>query len=135
MEIVLEQFLSQIGFKALYISGSGVSTASFGLPDLGIINLEDILQDVRRITSVVSIPVLVDMDTGFGSSLNVEHAIRKIEMSGAAGVHIEDQEVDYKLPHGSYKHKRISTSADMCGASFLSDYDNLSCYENLLIRL
>ncbi len=80
-----------VGFKALYVSGGGVAASSCGLPDLGITGMEDVLVDVRRITDACDLPVLVDVDTGWGGPLNVARAIRSMAKAGAAGVHIEDQ--------------------------------------------
>ncbi len=79
------------GFRALYLSGAGVANASLGLPDLGISTLADVLEDVRRITRVTALPLLVDMDTGWGSAFNIARAIRDLTAAGAAGAHIEDQ--------------------------------------------
>jgi methylisocitrate lyase len=80
------------GFKAIYLSGGGVAAGSLGLPDLGISNLDDVLTDVRRITDVCDLPLLVDVDTGFGSSaFNVARTVRSMIKFGAAAVHIEDQ--------------------------------------------
>src|SRR5579885_2004236 len=79
------------GYRALYLSGAGVANASYGLPDLGITTLADVLEDVRRITRVTSLPLLVDIDTGWGSAFNIARAIRDLSAAGAAGVHIEDQ--------------------------------------------
>lgn len=79
------------GFNAIYLSGSGVATASYGLPDLGITSLEDVLVDVRRITSVSGLPLLVDADTGFGPAFVIARTVREMSRAGAAGVHIEDQ--------------------------------------------
>ncbi len=80
------------GFKAIYLSGGGVAAGSLGLPDLGISGLEDVLIDVRRITDVVDLPLLVDVDTGFGSSaFNVARTTRSLIKAGAAAMHIEDQ--------------------------------------------
>ncbi|RAP75027.1 methylisocitrate lyase [Paenibacillus montanisoli] len=87
------------GFKALYLSGAGVANASFGLPDLGITTLNDVLEDVRRITSATSLPVLVDADTGFGSAFNIGRTIRQMTAAGAAGVHIEDQVMAKRCGH------------------------------------
>src|SRR5581483_6640537 len=81
----------RVGFRALYISGGGVANASYGLPDLGLTTLNDVLEDVRRITSITSLPVLVDIDTGWGNALMINRAIRQLISAGAAGVHIEDQ--------------------------------------------
>jgi len=80
------------GFKAIYLSGGGVAAGSLGLPDLGISNLDDVLTDVRRITDVCDLPLLVDIDTGFGASaFNVARTVRSLGKAGAAACHIEDQ--------------------------------------------
>lgn len=79
------------GFQALYLSGSGVAAASLGLPDLGIISLEDVLIDVRRITDATDAPLLVDVDTGFGGAFNIARTVRALIKYQAAGLHIEDQ--------------------------------------------
>jgi methylisocitrate lyase len=82
----------RVGYKSIYLSGGGVAAGSLGLPDLGISNLEDVLVDVRRITDVCSVPVLVDVDTGFGASaFNIARTVRSLIKAGAAGMHIEDQ--------------------------------------------
>jgi len=80
------------GYKSIYLSGGGVAAGSLGLPDLGISNLEDVLTDVRRITDVCSLPLLVDADTGFGASaFNIARTVKSLIKSGAAAMHIEDQ--------------------------------------------
>src|SRR4029453_11390533 len=79
------------GFKALYLSGGGVAANSLGMPDLGISTLEDVLIDVRRITDVTSLPLLVDIDTGWGSAFNIARTIRSMIKAGAAAIHMEDQ--------------------------------------------
>jgi len=80
------------GFRAIYLSGGGVAAGSLGLPDLGISNLDDVLVDVRRITDVCDLPLLVDIDTGFGASaFNVARSVRSLAKAGAAACHIEDQ--------------------------------------------
>ena len=79
------------GYKAIYVSGGGVAAGSLGVPDLGISTLEDVLIDIRRITDSSSLPLLVDVDTGFGGAFNIARTIRSVEKSGAAAVHIEDQ--------------------------------------------
>jgi len=82
----------QSGFKAIYLSGGGVAAGSLGIPDLGITTLEDVLIDVQRITNVCSLPLLVDIDTGFGpSAFNIARTIKSLEKAGAAGIHMEDQ--------------------------------------------
>ena len=79
------------GFKALYLSGGGVAANSLGMPDLGISTLEDVLTDVRRITEVTSLPLLVDIDTGWGSAFNIARTVRSMIKAGAGAVHMEDQ--------------------------------------------
>lgn len=79
------------GFQALYLSGGGVAAASLGVPDLGITTLEDVLTDTRRITDTSALPLLVDVDTGFGSAFNIARTIKALIKAGAAAVHIEDQ--------------------------------------------
>ena len=79
------------GFKALYLSGGGVAANSLGMPDLGISTMEDVLTDVRRITDVTSLPLLVDIDTGWGGAFNIARTIRSMEKAGAGAVHMEDQ--------------------------------------------
>lgn len=81
----------QSGFRAVYLSGAGVANASFGLPDLGMTTLNDVLEDVRRITAVCPLPLLVDADTGFGPAFMVGRTVSQLSASGAAGMHIEDQ--------------------------------------------
>jgi len=79
------------GFRAIYLSGAGVANASFGLPDLGITALNDVCEDVRRITGACPLPLLVDADTGFGSAFNIARTTRELIRAGAAGMHLEDQ--------------------------------------------
>ena len=83
---------ARVGYRAIYLSGGGVAAGSLGLPDLGISNLDDVLTDVRRITDVCDVPLLVDVDTGFGSSaFNVARTVKSLIKFGAAAMHIEDQ--------------------------------------------
>lgn len=90
----------RVGFRALYISGAGVANASYGMPDLGITTLPDVLEDVRRITGVTDLPVLVDVDTGFGSSaFMIARTIKEMTRAGASGVHIEDQVASKRCGH------------------------------------
>ena len=79
------------GFRALYLSGAGVANASFGLPDLGITSLNDVCEDVRRITSATDLPLLVDADTGWGAAFNISRTVSDLVKSGAAACHLEDQ--------------------------------------------
>ena len=82
---------TQVGYKAIYLSGGGVAAGSLGVPDLGISTLDDVLTDVRRITDVVDTPLLVDVDTGFGSTFNVARTVKSLIKFGAGAMHIEDQ--------------------------------------------
>src|SRR5688500_4080109 len=83
---------ARVGYRAIYLSGGGVAAGSLGLPDLGISGLDDVLTDVRRITDVCELPLLVDADTGFGSSaFNIARTVKSLTKFGAAGMHIEDQ--------------------------------------------
>jgi methylisocitrate lyase len=79
------------GFKALYVSGGGVAASSLGVPDLGISTMDDVLTDVRRITDITELPVLVDIDTGWGSAFNISRTVKSMIKFGAGAVHIEDQ--------------------------------------------
>ncbi|GAP11892.1 methylisocitrate lyase [Bellilinea caldifistulae] len=79
------------GFRAIYLSGGGVAAASLGVPDLGITTLEDVLIDTRRITDACPLPLLVDVDTGFGSAFNIARTVRSLIKAGAAAIHMEDQ--------------------------------------------
>ena len=79
------------GFRAIYVSGAGVANASFGVPDLGITSLDDVCEDVRRITGACELPLLVDADTGFGSAFNIARTCRDLIRAGAGGMHLEDQ--------------------------------------------
>ena len=82
----------RVGYRAIYLSGGGVAAGSLGMPDLGISNLDDVLTDIRRITDVCDLPLLVDVDTGFGASaFNVARTTRSLIKAGAAAMHIEDQ--------------------------------------------
>jgi len=91
------------GYKAIYLSGGGVAAASYGLPDLGITTLNDVVEDIRRITRVTKIPLLVDADTGFGSAFNIARTIQEFERAGAAGCHIEDQIAAKRCGHRPLK--------------------------------
>jgi methylisocitrate lyase len=79
----------KVGFKCLYVSGAGVANASFGIP--GITTLNDVVEDVRRITAVTELPILVDADTGFGSAFNIARTVKEMTKAGAAAIHLEDQ--------------------------------------------
>jgi methylisocitrate lyase len=87
------------GFRALYVSGGGVAASSCAVPDLGITTLEDVLVDVRRITDATDLPVLVDVDTGWGGAFNIARTVRAMEKAGAAAIHIEDQVQQKRCGH------------------------------------
>ena len=89
----------KIGHRALYLSGSGVASASYGLPDLGITSLDNVLEDVRRITGASSLPLLVDVDTGWGGAFNIARTTREMIRAGAAAMHIEDQVLQKRCGH------------------------------------
>jgi methylisocitrate lyase len=82
---------ARAGFRALYLSGAGVANASYGLPDLGITTLDNVLEDARRISGATSLPLLVDADTGWGSAFNIARTVKEMIRAGVAAVHIEDQ--------------------------------------------
>ncbi len=87
------------GHKALYLSGGGVAASSLGVPDLGITTLHDVCEDARRITAASELPLLVDIDTGWGSAFNIARATREVARAGAAGLHIEDQVMQKRCGH------------------------------------
>ncbi len=99
------------GVKSIYLSGSGVAASSFGLPDLGFTKLEDVVEDARRITSACDLPLLVDIDTGFGSSKSIQNTIKSLEKENVAAVHIEDQ-VDLKRC-GHRPNKKLVSIVEM----------------------
>lgn len=100
---------TKIGHAAIYLSGAGCANYSYGLPDLGMTSLEDVLIDVRRITSAVQTPLLVDIDTGWGGSFNIARAIKEMQRAGAAAVHLEDQIFQKRCGHRPNKEV-VSTS-------------------------
>jgi methylisocitrate lyase len=87
------------GFKALYLSGGGVAANSLGMPDLGISTMEDVLTDIRRITDVCDLPLLVDVDTGWGGAFNIARTVRSLTKAGAGAMHIEDQVASKRCGH------------------------------------
>ena len=89
----------RIGHQAIYLSGAGVANASYGLPDLGMTSLENVAEDVRRITAASELPLLVDIDTGWGGAFNITRAIQEMIRAGAAAVHIEDQVAQKRCGH------------------------------------
>ena len=90
---------TQVGYKAIYLSGAGVANYSYGLPDLGLTSLEDVLIDARRITSVTDTPLLVDIDTGWGGAFNISRTVTEMIRAGVAAVHIEDQVAQKRCGH------------------------------------
>ncbi|NOQ80748.1 MAG: methylisocitrate lyase [Gammaproteobacteria bacterium] len=101
----------QTGYRALYLSGAGVANASYGLPDLGMTSLNDVLIDVRRITGATDLPLLVDADTGWGNAFNISRMVKEMIRAGAAGVHIEDQVQSKRCGHRP--GKAIVSQAEM----------------------
>ena len=87
------------GFRAIYVSGAGVANASFGLPDLGMTSLNDVCEDVRRITAACDLPLLVDADTGWGGAFNIARTCAELVRAGAAGMHLEDQVAAKRCGH------------------------------------
>ncbi|RYZ99853.1 MAG: methylisocitrate lyase [Moraxellaceae bacterium] len=102
---------TQVGYKAIYLSGAGVANYSYGLPDLGMTSLDDVLTDVRRITSQVDTPLLVDIDTGWGGAFNISRTVKEMIRAGAAAVHIEDQVAQKRCGHRP--NKEIVSQAEM----------------------
>jgi methylisocitrate lyase len=100
------------GYHAIYLSGAGVANASYGLPDLGMTNLENVAEDVRRITSVCDLPLLVDIDTGWGNAFNIARTIKTMIKSGASAVHMEDQVQAKRCGHRP--KKEIVSAEEMC---------------------
>lgn len=101
----------RIGHQALYLSGGGVANASYGLPDLGMTSLNDVLVDVQRITSATDLPLLVDIDTGWGGAFNIAKTVKDMIKAGAAAVHIEDQVAQKRCGHRP--NKEIVSKAEM----------------------
>lgn len=108
---VMGMLARDAGFQALYLSGSGVATASYGLPDLGMTTLTEVLEETRRICGSVDLPLIVDADTGFGSELSIERTVRELIRAGAAGCHIEDQDLPKRCGHRP--NKRIVSMREM----------------------
>jgi len=103
----------KVGYRAIYLSGGGVAAGSLGMPDLGISNLDDVLTDIRRITDVCDLPLLVDVDTGFGASaFNVARTTRSLIKAGAAAMHIEDQVGAKRCGHRP--GKELVSKEEMC---------------------
>ncbi|HKW84547.1 MAG TPA: oxaloacetate decarboxylase [Burkholderiaceae bacterium] len=105
--------IEDLGFKAVYLTGAGVTNMSFGLPDLGFIGLSDIAEHTARVRDAVDLPLLVDADTGFGNALNVRHAVRTLERAGADAIQLEDQVMPKKCGHFAGKH--VVSTDEMVG--------------------
>lgn len=101
----------KIGHQAIYLSGGGVANASYGLPDLGMTSLNDVIVDVQRITAACDLPLLVDIDTGWGGAFNIAKTIRDMEKAGAAAVHMEDQVAQKRCGHRP--NKEIVSTEEM----------------------
>jgi len=101
----------KMGHKAIYLSGAGVANASFGMPDLGMTSLDNVLEDIRRITGASDLPLLVDADTGWGGAFNIARTVKEMTKAGAAGFHIEDQVAQKRCGHRP--NKEIVTQAEM----------------------
>jgi methylisocitrate lyase len=102
----------RVGYKALYLSGAGVANSSYGLPDLGMTMLEDVCIDIRRITSAVDLPLLVDADTGWGHAFNIARTVKEMTKAGAAGIHLEDQVAAKRCGHRP--NKELVSTQEMC---------------------
>ncbi|MEE3182858.1 MAG: methylisocitrate lyase [Pseudomonadota bacterium] len=102
----------QVGFRCLYLSGGGVAAASYGLPDLGITSMQDVITDALRITDATDTPLLVDIDTGWGGAFNIARTIREMEKAGVGAVHIEDQVAQKRCGHRP--NKAIVSAEEMC---------------------
>jgi len=100
------------GYRAIYLSGGGVANTSFGLPDLGVTTLNDVLTDASRITAATDVPLLVDIDTGWGSAFSIARTIKEFERAGVAAVHIEDQVAAKRCGHRP--NKELVSKEEMC---------------------
>ena len=101
----------QVGFRAIYLSGAGVANASYGLPDLGMTTLDNVIEDASRITDASDVPLLVDIDTGWGGAFSIARSIRSMEKAGVAAVHIEDQVGQKRCGHRP--NKNVVSTAEM----------------------
>jgi methylisocitrate lyase len=103
---------ARAGFRALYLSGAGVANSAFGLPDLGVTTLNDVAEEVRRITAACALPLLVDADTGFGAAFSIARTTRELARAGAAGMHLEDQVQSKRCGHRP--GKQLVPAQEMC---------------------
>jgi len=107
------RLIEDAGFEAVYLSGAGLTNQFYGIPDLGFISLNDVAAHAAAIRDVVQIPLIVDIDTGFGNAVNVYHSVKVLERSGANAVQIEDQAMPKRCGH--FAGKQIITKEEMCG--------------------
>lgn len=120
----------RLGYKALYLSGAGVANASYGLPDLAVTTLDNVLEDAGRITARSSLPLLVDIDSGWGSALMIQRAVKLLERIGVAAVHIEDQVLEKRCGHRP--NKEIVSEEEMCDR-IKAAVDARSCSDFLIM--
>jgi 2-methylisocitrate lyase-like PEP mutase family enzyme len=106
------RIIEDLGFEAVYVTGAGVTNAYLGKPDLGFLTLTELMAHVGAMREVVSLPIIVDADTGFGNALNVVHTVRCLERTGANAIQIEDQESPKRCGH--FAGKRVIAAAEMC---------------------
>jgi methylisocitrate lyase len=110
---LMAMMANRYGFRVIYLSGAGVANASYGLPDLGITTIDNVAEEARRITDVVELPLLVDIDTGFGATaFSIARTIQTLEKVGVAGIHMEDQEAQKRCGHRP--RKKIVSTDEMC---------------------
>lgn len=115
----------KIGHKAVYLSGGGIANASYGLPDLGMTSLNDVLEDVRRVTAATSLPLMVDIDTGWGGAFNIAKTVKDVIRAGAAAAHIEDQVAQKRCGHRPNKEcVSIAEMADRLKAAADAKFDD-----------
>ena len=105
------RLIEEAGFGLVYVTGAGIANAQFGVPDIGLLGLEDVLRVVRAMAAVVGVPLLVDADTGFGGTMNVARTVRELERAGAAGVQLEDQVMPKRCGH--FEGKEVVPTGEM----------------------
>jgi 2-methylisocitrate lyase-like PEP mutase family enzyme len=107
------RIIEDLGFKAVYLTGAGLTNMHLGLPDLGFMDLSQVAEHVLAIRGVVELPLIVDIDTGFGNAINVAHAIRTLEQAGASAVQLEDQHAPKRCGH--FEGKELISADEMVG--------------------
>src|SRR5438045_7277299 len=105
------RIIEEAGFEAVYLTGAGLANASFGLPDLGLTTLTEVVAQVQRIADAVQVPLIVDADTGYGGALNVVRTVRQLERAGAAAIQLEDQVNPTRCGH--FEGKEVVPTAEM----------------------